>query len=191
MPASSNSVAFISVIPRMLASRLMVSRGLISTLPRLPITTMRPLRARTVRSLPRFTLASISRITSTPRPISAHGIPWIDLDAAAAPDHHDAAIASQNREVLAQVYIGQHLKDHIHASPVRQLFKLAEVVSCAVIQNMMRSLLHHQISAAISARGADHFHARRARQLHGSNTNPSAGSVDQNRFSWQGPGAMK
>src|SRR5579885_3051879 len=141
MPASSNSVAFISVIPRMLASRLMVSRGLISTLP--------------------------------------------------APDHHDAAIASQNREVLAQVYIGQHLKDHIHASPVRQLFKLAEVVSCAVIQNMMRSLLHHQISAAISARGADHFHARRARQLHGSNTNPSAGSVDQNRFSWQGPGAMK
>jgi len=43
----------------------MVRRGSISTLPRLPMTTTRPWGARRVRSLPRLTLASISRMRAT------------------------------------------------------------------------------------------------------------------------------
>ena len=55
-------------IPTIEASRAIVSRGSISTVPRLPITTTRPPIARTLRSRGRFTLASISRMTSNPRP---------------------------------------------------------------------------------------------------------------------------
>src|ERR1043166_2879694 len=61
--ASSGPVALNNTMPRIAASRPIASRGLISTGPRLPITTMRPPRARTVKSLARFTLASISMIT--------------------------------------------------------------------------------------------------------------------------------
>ena len=54
--------------PRIIASRLIASRGLISTGPRLPMIDTRPPFASNVRSLPRFVCAAISRITSTPRP---------------------------------------------------------------------------------------------------------------------------
>jgi len=45
---------------------VMASRGLISTVPRLPMTAMRPRMARAPKSFWRFTFASISRMTSTP-----------------------------------------------------------------------------------------------------------------------------
>src|SRR6266436_4490327 len=60
--------AFHSARPVMLASLPMVPRGLISMLPRLPMITMRPKRATTSMSFWRFTLASISRMTSGPLP---------------------------------------------------------------------------------------------------------------------------
>ena len=63
--ASSSGEALSKCIPMMLASRPMVSRGLISTVPRLPMTTTRPPRARRARSLPRLTFASISSTRST------------------------------------------------------------------------------------------------------------------------------
>ena len=64
----SAGVALNNVIARTSASRLIRSRGVISTVPRLPMTMTRPCLASRGRSLPRFTFASISRIMSTPRP---------------------------------------------------------------------------------------------------------------------------
>ena len=68
MPSSSAGNAFHMIIPKMAASRIIAARGLISTVPRQPMTTIRPNLASTVRSLSRLTLESISRTTSTPRP---------------------------------------------------------------------------------------------------------------------------
>ena len=59
------------------ARRVMRSRGVIVASPRLPMTTTRPRGARSFRSAPRFTLASISRMTSTPRPpVAARIASW-------------------------------------------------------------------------------------------------------------------
>jgi len=67
MLLSSSGVALNIDMPRMEVLRAIVSRGSISMGPRLPITTTRPRLESTFKSLARFTLASISRIKSTPR----------------------------------------------------------------------------------------------------------------------------
>src|SRR6266480_1878065 len=60
MLAISAGGVFGNTIPRRSTSRCIVSRGSISTRPRLPIIATRPPFARMVRSFPRFTFASNS-----------------------------------------------------------------------------------------------------------------------------------
>jgi hypothetical protein len=67
MSASSAGVMAQSVNARIEARRAISSRGLMVTSPRLPITITRPLLAKSSVSWARFTLASISKIMSTPR----------------------------------------------------------------------------------------------------------------------------
>jgi hypothetical protein len=67
MSASSAAVMAQSVNARIEARRAISSRGLMVTSPRLPITMTRPLLAKSLVSFERFTLASISRMMSTPR----------------------------------------------------------------------------------------------------------------------------
>jgi hypothetical protein len=67
MSASSVAVMAQSVNARIEARRDISSRGLMVTSPRLPITMTRPLLANSFVSEDRFTLASISRMMSTPR----------------------------------------------------------------------------------------------------------------------------
>src|SRR5665213_1517481 len=68
MTLSSSGSALNKEKPRISALRPIMARGSISTRPRLPMTMIRPCMDRPLRSLSKFTLASISRITSRPCP---------------------------------------------------------------------------------------------------------------------------
>ena len=60
--------------------------------------------------------------------------------APAADDHHPA-VAGQDLQVTAQVDVGQHFQDDVHAAVLRKFHGFLQITLLAVVQDVMRPLL--------------------------------------------------
>src|SRR5438552_13039321 len=113
------------------------------------------------------------------RGFASHRIPRIDFDSAAIPDHHNASALGKHSEVLREVDVREHFSNEVYSAPIGDCHDLFFIVSCTVIQNMMRALLGDQRAALVCASSADDGKARCPGKLHTSDSNAAARAVHQ------------
>ena len=80
----------------------------------------------------------------------------VDLDPAATADHHYPAIGRQDREVVVQIDVGQHLEDHIDTPAAGQLLYRVQITRLVVVKDMVRPMGQSQGPARLRADRADH-----------------------------------
>ena len=94
-------------------------------------------------------------------------------------------------KVLAQIHIGSHFKNHIHAASAGQFHELFQIIRRAMIEDVMRALFRYHAPARLRATGADDGHSGSARQLHGGDAHAAGCAVNQHSLTRHGAGALK
>jgi hypothetical protein len=124
-----------------------------------------PARRRCPRECRPLVLSGIEERHPQNHGIASHCVSRRNFDCSATSDHHYAAVHRQHAQVLAQVLVGQHLKNYINSTSVGQLLELIGEIGLAVVEDMVRPVFLYQQSSLLAAASADHREAARTRQL--------------------------
>src|SRR5271157_3792635 len=88
------------------------------------------------------------------RSLPCHDVSRIDFDVASAAHRHDPPSISDHLQIVAKIYVRQHLDDDIDPRSVRYVANLLLIIDRSVIDRMMSTLSLYQLQAFVgSSRG--------------------------------------
>ena len=94
-------------------------------------------------------------------------------------------------KVLGEIDVGQHLQNHINAPSIRQGLHLFQIRRGTVVENVLRALFGHELTAAFRTRGSNHRHTGGPTELYPGDTHSTAGPMHEKRFAGCGMAAVK
>src|SRR5438128_8236735 len=108
-----------------------------------------------------------------------HEVARGDGDVAAAADDDDAAVRREQLQVRAEIHVGEHFEDDVHAAAAGGLENRVLVAGFGVIEDLMRAFELRDVEALLRACAADDDGAHGARNRDSGYTETAACAVDE------------
>src|SRR5690606_27562650 len=103
-------------------------------------------------------------------------------DGAAVPDDDDAPVFGEDGQVAAEVDVGEHRDDDVHAAAIRDFEGLREMRLVVVVESVLRAVAADEGETFFRPGGAGDGHAVGARELEAGDAGRAAGAVDEYNF---------
>ena len=103
----------------------------------------------------------------------SHRVARVDLDGSTVADDRNSPMLREQRQVLREVYVREHLDDGIHPVSAGELHDLVEIRRRLVVEDVIGAEFLHDAPAFVRSSGAEDANAARDGELHRGDADPA------------------